>query len=729
MEHKASHNPTISMMIFFICFALLTSVGVIYCIFKIQKIDAEIWKERSLNREAESRIIEAQRGNIISSDGKILATTSPICDLYLDLSSIKRDTSAKTKIIFDSTLPQICQILDRIDTSHTAKYYYDIIRNEYNKPKPSGCKLIKRKIPYVDWITIKNTNGWNRIVLTTISQINENNEITENSVIRKHRAHIYGNLGENVIGFQNSLTSKTYTGLEGYYDSILRGHNGSCIFRRLTRGVWIPTEQRHYYDILDSNSIILEPTIDGQDIISTIDTRYQDVAESALRQSLRTNGAESGCVILMERETGYILACANLSHDTSTNTYKENADKNIACSFKYEPGSTFKTVIMTAMLEDTSINLDTAKRVAIGHKKFPCSSKEISDGTHAINDTVSIPTVMAKSSNVGMCELGWEYYKNRRNTLKEQVEAIFPYDLVDYDIKTAKTKSHINDLNRSGIDFLNFCYGYSTDITAMQLATFYNALANNGTMVKPLFCKQKGTTPIKPVVLREKICSERTLSIITDMLVGVVENGTGKRHVKNDSYKIAGKTGTSYYSYDQSMAGIQNASFAGYFPAYEPRYTCVVVIRRTRSNGALAAGTVFKKLADCVMAIDTTANNSPIKNFQDKTQTIPYTQRGRQSEIMRASQVLGIPFHSSDSAAEWCSYESQENRAGKYNRIPQQQGRVPNCKGMSAKDAILLLEQHGLKANISGYGKVKEQEPKAGTSNNGVTTVQLILAN
>lgn len=727
MENKASHNPTTSMIIFFICFALISSVGVIYCIFKIQKIDASEWEERSLKREADLRTIEAQRGNIISSDGKILATTSPVCDLYLDLASIKLDTLAKTKHIFDSTLPIVCQILDKIDTAHTAKHYYDIIRNEYNKAKPSGCKLIKRKIPYVDWITIKKTAGWNRIVLNSIFTTNEKNEISENSVIRKNRAHIYGNLGENIIGFQNSLTSQTYTGLEGHYDSVLRGHDGSYIFRRLTRGVWIPTENRNYYN--DSNTIILEPTVNGQDIVSTIDTRYQDVAENALRKSLTTNGAESGCAILMETATGYILACANLSFDSSTNSYKENADMNIACSFRYEPGSTFKTVIMAAMLEDTSINLDTAKHVIIGKKTFPCPHGNISDGVHAQIDTVSIPVVMAKSSNVGMCELGWEYYSNRRNILKEKVESIFPYDLVDYDIKTLKAKSHINDLNRSGRDFLNFCYGYSTDITAMQLATFYNALANNGTMVKPLFCRQKGDTPIEPVILREKICSEKTISIITDMLVGVVDNGTGKRHVKSDSYKIAGKTGTASYNYDQSMRGIQNSSFAGYFPAYNPKYTCVVVVRRTRANGAPAAGTVFKKLADCVMAIDTTAVNSTLNTIQGNPNSYPYTMRGKQSEIMQASEILGIPFHSSDSTAEWCSYEVRDNRPGRYNKIIQQHGRVPNCKGMSAKDAILLLEQHGYKADISGYGKVKSQEPKSGTATKGNTTVHLILAN
>lgn len=734
MENKGSHNPTISMMVFFIIFSLITSVGVIYCIFKIQKIDAAEWQERSQKREAEKRTIEAKRGNIISSDGKILATTSPVCDLYIDLASYKKHLSKiesaarrdSLEQVLLTSLSSVCQILDRLDTIHTDGHYKKIILEEYKKSKPSGCKLIKRKIPYIDWIAIKSFAPWNRIVLNTIVVKNEKGETVNNSTIRKQRAHIYGNLGGNVIGFQNSRESQTYSGLEGYYDSILRGQDGSCIVRRLTRGVWIPTNHKHFYDILDSNAIILKPTIEGQDIVSTIDTRYQDIADNALRQSLIRNSAESGCAILMEKETGYILACVNLSFDSTQNTYTESPDRNIACSFKYEPGSTFKTVIMTAMLEDTSINLDTAKRVTIGRRNF--HGIKMSDGINATTDTVSIPTVIAKSSNVGMCELGWEYYQNRRNTLKEQVESIFPYDLMDYDIKTLKVRSHINNLNRSNSDFLHFCFGYSTAITAMQLATFYNAIANKGTMMKPLFCKQKGDTPIEPVILREKICSEKTADIITDMLVGVVEKGTGRKAVKSDLYKIAGKTGTAYSSYDPTKAGVQNASFAGYFPADNPRYTCVVVVRGTRANGAPAAGTVFKKIADCVMAIDTIAAQSAFTKYPENNSALPYAQRGKQSGIMRASQILGIPFHSSDSAAEWCSYEPAENRHGQYNKIPKQNGRIPNCKGMSAKDAILLLEQHGCKADISGYGKVKSQKPIAGTATKGDTIVHLLLS-
>lgn len=727
MGNNNKHNITTSMVVFFILTALFMTVGIIICIYKIQVVDGPKWREIAEDRETSTQPMPARRGDIKSSDGKVLATTTPICDLYLDIRTLKLDANAKIQHKFDSTLPRVCNILHNIDKSKSAKYYYDLIRNEYNKKKPSGCKLIKKNIPYVDWVAINNEVGWGRFVLKSVAVKNDEGETVDVSVIRNIRAHIYNNLGENTIGFQNNLLSKTYTGLEGYYDSILRGQDGLYIFRRLTRGVWIPTEHYHFQRFMDSNAIVVKPTIDGQDIVSTIDTRFQDVAENSLRESLRTYGAQSGCVILMEKETGYVLACSNLALDTNTNTYKELRDRNIACSEIYEPGSTFKAVIMTAMLEDT-INLDTSKCVLLGRKQYP--GRLITDGSHAVVDSGNIAEVMAKSSNVGMCELGWEYYRNDRARLKKLVQSIFPYDLLQYDINTLQTKGHINNLS-SNSDFLNFCYGYATNVTAMQLVTFYNGLANNGVMVKPQFCKKIGNNDIKPIVLNERMCSEQTAQIMTDLLVGVIENehGTGN-NIRNPQYTIAGKTGTAINNYQKGQSHIYNASFAGYFPADNPKYTCLVVVKKVRQHGRQAASPVFKKVADCVMAIDSTIKYEQKTIENGDPTALPYVNRGNQSEIMQISQILNIPFHSSDSTAEWCSYSASETGAiGSYNKMATQNGRMPNCIGMTAKDAVLLLNQHGIKAVITGYGKVKRQTPKPGAETNNKTTARLTLAN
>ena len=352
---------------------------------------------------------------------------------------------------------------------------------EYNKSSRGRCLYVARRVPYSQWETIRQLPGWNGYVV---------NKTAEGSVTSFVRAHIYGNLGENTIGLHYKTPGKEgYTGLEGYYDSVLRGRDGKYICRRLTRSIWLPVEEG---GVPDEDSTLVQVREDGKSIVATIDTRYQDIAESALRSSMNQYGGQAGCAILMEVETGYVLACSSLTRDT-TGQLKENLWSNVACSDSYEPGSTFKTVVMTSMFNDKQIALDTSKRVrAGGVKRFSATSGEINDGHGYATDTTNLAGVLARSSNVGMCELAWEYYRNRRDDMKKGIESIFPFGRMHPDIDVLEPNTKVGKIN-SDRDFLNLSYGYSATVTPLQLITFYNAIANGGKMVKPLFAAKYST--------------------------------------------------------------------------------------------------------------------------------------------------------------------------------------------------------------------------------------------
>ena len=574
-------------------------------------------------------------------------------------------------------------------------------------------------------------------------------QVDGQSVIRQERAHIYGNMAKNTIGFQNERESSTYTGLEGAYDSLLRGQDGQFRCRRLTKGIWLPdvphgTKEVPMRTDLDKvDTVVLRAKVDGRDIVSTIDTRYQDIAESSLRQALRRFGGSAGCAILMEMQTGYVLACANLAvtrvpgaGGDTVYDYMEVRDRNVAISDVYEPGSTFKTVILTAMLNDPAVKIDTAMMLRAGYKNFGGKYGEIKDD-HTLKgrDSLNVREVIEQSSNVGMSDLGWQLYANRRDTLRMLVERMFPYGKIHPDVKAKEYNTYINDLHASNRDFLNFCYGYSTRISALQLITFYNGLGAEGRMVKPQFCRgvMDGERLIenKPVVLNPHMCSRESALMMRTMLEGVVERGTGN-NIKNNTYGIAGKTGTAVNNYANKHS--YNASFCGFFPSESPRYTCLVVLERIPFYGRQAAE-VFKAISDCVVAVDKRLSDGAVKSVWPKLEEDslkamqrPVVARGDQSEMRRLYKLLRQPFPSADTMSRWVTYrEATDSTAGQYMPYLPVEGQVPDCHGMTAKDAVELLQTMGYRAQVNGYGKVIGQQPRAGSNAKPGTKVSLSL--
>ncbi len=683
---------------------------------------SKTWREWGASRESRVNQVEpARRGDILSSDGKVLATTVSECDLYLDLGKrYEKDSKGEMKYvgaISDSvlyaSLDTMAQMLSESMGRHGSDYYVELVKRERAKERPRQCFRVEQHVPYSVWLSIARLPGWKRCVVK---------EVDRRSVKYEVRAHIYKEMASNTVGLENGRGTGDFTGLEGTYDSILKGRNGVFNSRRLTKGVWledIPDEGSVSEERTDGDSVervVLQKRIDGQSIVSTIDTRIQDVAEDALRQTLARFGGKAGCAIVMEVETGYVVACANLARaekrmpdgEETDLVYNEMRDWNTAVSSRYEPGSTMKTVVLTAMLNDPKIKIDTSMKVRVGVGVFP-NAREVKD-SHKKNgrDSLSVREVIEESSNVGMCQLGWKYYRDRRNDLVTLMRQVFPYEKLNLDVKTPEPKTSINDVNVSVDDFLRLTYGYSTAVTPMQIVTFYNAIAGNGRMVKPLFCRaivdRKGRrTEMNPVVLREQAFSRESAKIVREMLEGVVENGTAKR-MKSDVYHFAGKTGTADY-YDQATRmhtqSYNNSSFAGFFPAEHPRYTCYVMLERVPHEAfGTQAARVFKTIADCVMAIDERLGEDMAALVPvDSTKLLqePMLLRGNSIRLQQACRLLR------------CTNVKIQSETVT-------QGRMPNCRGMSARDAVELLHSLGLKVRVSGYGKVTSQSPQAGTA-------------
>ena len=716
------------MLTVYLILVIVVGIGMLAATLRTQLVQGDMWREKAKSREFITRSEMARRGTIYSSDGKVLATTVPVCDLCIDLGSwtVKdsRGKVLKSKLGGDSiascitndsawsaNLTTICQLLHNQFPTKSADYYYNRIVNARGSDHPSRCFVVERKVPYSLWARIKGMDGWHRCVVTKTS---------EGSVQSYVRAHIYGNLGENTIGLHYSIPgNEGYTGLEGYYDSVLRGQDGQYICRRLTRGMWLPVEGGN---VPHEDSTLVQMRIDGKDIVATIDTRYQDIAESALRSSMNQYGGARGCAILMEMATGYVLACSNLTRDT-LGRLSEMLWSNVACSDIYEPGSTFKTVAMIAMFNDRKTPLDTAKRVrAGGEKQYSATSGVISDGHGYATDTANLMGVLAKSSNIGMCELAWEYYRDRRDDLKKGIEAIFPFGVMHPDLNVREYKDSVVAL-RSDRDFLNLSYGYSAMVSPLQLITFYNAIANDGKMMKPMFCKEirdgNHHRTIKPVVLDNRICSAETAKQMREMLVQVVEQGTGN-NIYNTVYGIGGKTGTTQGIHDKS---IKNSSFVGFFPADNPKYTCLVLVERTSIAGRHAAAPVFKKIADCVVALDKDLGSI---RMTDSTRTErPTIVKGNLPQIRKIYKMLGLALPADSTAnGEWVRFDKSRNRYTGYT-LPQ--GQIPDCHGMTIRDALSLLRSMGLEVRYKGQGKVANQTPKARTAYTKGTTVYLEL--
>ncbi|WP_316806914.1 penicillin-binding protein [Pedobacter agri] len=667
---------------------VLFALAVFLRLGQVQFVQGKKWKAMADSLSTRYVNVEATRGNIYSNDGSLLATSVPEYELRMDMfaGGIADDKVFNEKV--DSLGIKLAQIFQ----DKSAKDYARYLRK--GRQDSARYLLIHRKVGYSDLKTIRTFPLYN-IGKFSGGLI----AVQQNKRILPFQA-----LAARTIGYKNENVANG-VGLEGAYKEYINGETGKRLMQRIAGGVYIPVNEEAE----------VAPK-DGADIISTIDVNMQDLAQSALEKQLIKYDADHGAVIVMEVATGEIRAVANFSK-VEEGVYKEKF--NYAIAGNQDPGSTFKLASYMALLEDELI--DTNLMVGTGNYKIPGHMIKDSHGSIGV---VTVKKAFEQSSNAAIAYLiNSKYGANPRKFtdhlydwhLNEKLELQIPGEAKPV-IKNPSNKSW------GKMTLPQMAYGYEMQLTPLKMLSFYNAVANNGRYVAPIFVKEirRLGNPIeqfKARVINDKICSDVTLSKIRSMLEGVVTEGSGKQYVHNPLYKIAGKTGTAQVA--DANKGYRakkqyQASFVGYFPAEKPKYSMIVVINDPKGGyyGALVSGPVFREVADRIYASDMQMYNDVPTRLVGNTGNPP-TKAGQSKATQKVYKAFGFkPLFASKSEY----YNIVDTSAGEvFQENTERKGVMPNVSGMGLKDALYLLGNAGLKTKVIGSGKVTSQSIAAGT--------------
>jgi cell division protein FtsI (penicillin-binding protein 3) len=525
----------------------------------------------------------------------------------------------------------------------------------------------------------------------------------------------YRDLAARTIGYLNENATDAdgkpvAVGLEGAYADYINGENGKRLVQRIAGGVWVP---------VNNGDAEIAPK-EGADIISTIDVNLQDVAQAALKKEMITSQADHGCVVLMEVQTGEIKAIANFTR-SKDGDYTEKM--NYAISEAAEPGSTFKLATYMTLLEqhkiDTStvINVDGGRMHVIpGNEKYTVTDAEL-DRFHLM----SAKQAFEESSNVAAAKFVYDHYKDDPSQFTDALYGYHLNEKLDLQIhgegrpliKTPKSKSW------SKLTLPQMAYGYEEKLTPLQMLCFYNAVANDGKMIAPIFVKEirrlnNTVERFQARTINDKICSDRTLGLVRGMLEGVVQEGTGKTYIRNPLYTVAGKTGTAQIANGKHGYGEQKrhqASFCGYFPADHPKYSMIVVVNDPKGEylAAKIAGPVFRAIADRVYASDLEMNQAQPMHYVGNT-AMPKAKTGNRKAVQTVLSKLDIkPLYASNTA----SVDTSGGLA--YEEVKVRKGAVPDVMGMGLSDALYVLGNAGYKVVARGSGAVIKQSVTGGS--------------
>lgn len=688
-------------------FILILFSFVLFQVVKISTIGGGKYRELGQKTQKDSIIVEANRGNILDCNGKLLASTIPSYRLHMDMrqDGLKRDTFMK---YIDSL--SIC--LSRLYGTASPYEFKQRLIGGYNAGKRYFLVDPKR-LSYTQYKQVKNFPLYRKGAVSGISW--------EETI---HREHPFGKLGARTIG-NNYAEGTGYSGLEKAFNSELSGKSGIAL-KKKKGGQWVRMNA-------------IDP-IDGKDIVSTIDIDIQDIAEDALERRLIQYNAEWGCAVVMEVNTGEIKAMANLKRDKDS-SYSESL--NHALNAMTEPGSTFKTASVMVALDDGLTDTSEVFDTGFGYWKqddwtmTDHNVKRNNDGSYSDQGgyhEISLAKAMWYSSNIGIAKMVEKYYqKNPKRFVNHLYDMRLKEDLNIVIPGAAKPKfidPSDSTWNKSTLLWLSF--GYNMQIPPIYTLTFYNGIANNGKMIRPVFVKSinENGTPIKTFTtstVKTRLCSESTLKKVQAMLRGVVTDGTGVKF-KSDNVSFAGKTGTAQTNYWDKKATVKKHqySFCGYFPAEDPKYSCIVVVFQPSVNATSPAGLAFRDIAEHVSARKENIVSNEGKNKDVK---LPPSFKGHRQSLETVYDYLDIPyFRNGDKKQEWGKPQTEEN-GKKVNLTTYNIGKtsVPNVVGMGAKDAVYLMERNGMKVRIHGYGDVVRQSIGPGTTIVPGTVVDLTM--
>lgn len=670
---------------------LMVAGAIIFQVVQVQVVEGDKWRRLSDSVGTDLINVEAVRGNIYSADGSLLATSLPEYELRFDLK-----TESLTKSIFDDKVDSLAYRLSELFQDKSAKEYARRLRTA--REKGDRYFLLKRSVTYPQLKQLK-----------TFPIFNMGRYKGGLLVIQKNkRIQPFKFLASRTIGYK--VDGVNPVGLEGAFDEKLGGQTGKRLMRRIAGGVWMPVNE-------DDE---IAPK-DGYDVITTIDVNIQDVAQSALLEQLTKHDADHGCVVLMEVETGEIKAIANLTR-METGVYAEKY--NYAIGESMEPGSTFKLASYIAALEDGVFDLADTVDTEDGTVRF--YNHTVRDSHNGGYGRISMKRAFELSSNTAISKMIYKGYKDNPDKFIKRLKQMHLDQPIGLEIpgegmpRVKDTKSR----DWSGLSLPQMAMGYEVKLTPLQMLALYNAVANNGRMVAPRIVKeiQSMGQPVETYdvrVMKNQVCSKETIGKVRSMMEGVVEHGTAK-NLSTTTYKIAGKTGTAQIA--QGAQGyklgkrIYQASFCGYFPAENPKYSIIVVVNNPSASGYYAnivAGPIFKELADKVYATSLNMH----KDIDDEAPLVlndlPLAKSGYKEKTLTVYNKIGISARS-DSDEEWVSVARKDNSI---ELLPKNtlRGTVPDVTGMGLQDAVYLLENAGLKTTVRGNGKVVKQSLAVGT--------------
>lgn len=685
----------------------LLAVAIIIKVFVIQLFPDEKARELAQNFTYKVNEIAPVRGQIISSDGSLLATSVPEYEIRWDAKA------GYDKEEFRLKLDSLALSFSRLFGDRSVAEYKSI----FKKALSEGNRYaeIRDHVNYNDLQMVK------KFPFIRKGQFKSGFVFVQKYV----RDQPFGSLAARTIGMERQ---ENKVGIELAYDELLSGKKGKQMQEKIAGGVWKPM----------SNDFIEEPE-PGCDIVTTIDIHLQDVAHAALRRQLEQHGAAWGCAVLMEVETGFVRAIANLSKNPDTGEYTERL--NWAIRESVEPGSTMKLASLMACLDDGLIDLEDSVATGNGIAYFHDKPMKDSNYDKGGNGTITAEEVFEKSSNIGTALLVRNSYLKNPQKFLDKLNSFGIQEPLNLDLAgetPPRLYRTVKDKGWSGLSLTQLAIGYETQCTPMQTLSLYNAVANNGKMVRPQFVQEirrngRVLESAEPIVIREGFCKRETIRQCRKMMEGVMEKGGTADYVfANSPYKVAGKTGTAWLNEGgKYQSDRYRASFVGYFPADDPKYSCIVVINDPRSGvyyGSAVAAPVFKELADKIYSTQMEFHE-PVAT-PDSTvlaqHRIPVSKSGSAKELKTVFAGLNIPMQL-QSDGEWITTSSSRDSVVVTARNIKE-GLVPNVIGMGLQDALYLLENSGMKVKVSGHGTVKRQSVSPGNNikSNPYITIELL---
>ncbi len=670
----------------------------------VQWVQGEKWRKMAQKSNFKYRKVNATRGNIFADDGSLLATSLPFYKLAFD-------PTVSSDEIFTNGIDSLSLLL----SSHFGTLSSEGFKTRLNDARLSGKRYLpisKKMIGYQDK---KKMSDW---------PIFREGQMRGGVIFEKadRRFKPFSILGERTIGYVNE--NNKGAGLEYSFNKILAGQDGEALFRKMSGGSWKP--------VFNGEDVKVKH---GYDIRTTININIQDVAEASLMSHLEDHQADKGCVILMEVKTGEIKAMANLER-TPKGRYRETYNYAVGNQGLTEPGSTFKLASLMALLEEGSFDVDDSVDTGDGTYYYFDNARPMTDVKPEGYGVISGRQGFEKSSNIAISRLVYEKFSKKPGRFVDYLNSFGLSEPLGFQIigeATPRIKAP-DDPTWSGLSLPWMSIGYELELAPIHTLSFFNAVANDGNMVQPIIVKEvrkadKVVQRYDSKVLKKEICSEKTLKVLRSLLEGVVERGTA-RNINNADYKIAGKTGTAQKLKNGRYTKKYYTSFAGYFPAEAPKYSCIVVIdnpKGFRQYATDVAAPVFKEIADKIYALDLNMHDAVKKEKNFKPGHFPLIQAGNYQELNMLCNRFGVSNHyKGEDEVEWVRARPVQSSI-RWRNVDSNPELIPDVRGMTLRDALYLLESRGLRVRFSGEGRVKEQSLNPGTKALKGSTVKITL--